>query len=163
MDLYEKDNRGRRRAKNAGGNRDVQYYDHVWVLFDTDVPARQGQLNPAMELAENEGIHIGHSTPCVEVWLLLHFRDRPGVLLDNDAAVRELRKWSQEYEKTKAFFPKLWKALSPNIPTAVARGSQVRKYHHDAATPFPPNPSSELDLLVCALNASVQPQLRILL
>jgi hypothetical protein len=38
----------------------------------------------------------------------------------------------------------------------------VRRYHQDAATPFPPNPSTQLDLLVRALDTSVQPPLRIL-
>ncbi len=30
-----------RRDRCQAGNRDVSRYDHVWVLFDTDVPARQ--------------------------------------------------------------------------------------------------------------------------
>jgi len=162
MEYYQWDNHGNRVAKEAVGNREVRIYDHVWVLFDTDVPARQGQIWPALELAKKEKIHVGHSTPCVELWLLLHLRDRPGPLLDSAAAERLLgESWGQKYEKTKELFPKLWEALRGNIPTAVLRGNQVREYHKNAATQFPPNPSSELDLLVRALDASVQPQLRI--
>lgn len=162
MALYEKDKDGHRLAKNGGGNRDVRVYDHVWVLFDTDVPARQRQLGPALELARKEGIHIGHSTPSVEVWLLLHFRDRPGSLLDSNAAERAVENaWGRHYDKRAETFPQLWAALKPNVTAAVERGTQVREFHRMAGTPFPPNPSTELDLLVRALDASVQPPLRI--
>jgi hypothetical protein len=163
MEYYEWDTHGNGIAKEAVGTREVRVYDHVWVLFDTDVPARQGQLEPALELAKKEKMHVGHSTPCVELWLLLHFRDRPGPLLDSAAAERALgESWGQKYEKTKELFPKLWEALRGNIPAAVLRGGQIREYHKNAATEFPANPSTELDLLVRALEASVQPQLRII-
>ncbi len=163
IDMYDLDNRGNRVAKGTRGNRDVEIYDHVWVLFDTDIPARQGQLGPALELAKKHNIHVGHSTPCVELWLLLHFRDRPGPLLDSAEAERALGEaWGKKYEKAKELFPKLWEALKGNIPAAIVRGGQVREYHENAVTEFPANPSTELDLLVRALEASVQPQLRII-
>jgi len=163
MSMYETDNDGNRVAKAAAGNRDVKVFDHVWVLFDTDVPDRQGQLGPALELARNENIHIGYSTPSVEIWLLPHFRDRPGPLLDSAAAEHAVgAAWGQHYDKRAETFPTLWAELKSNISTAVGRGDQVRRYHKHAGTPFPPNPSTQLDLLVRALDASVQPQLRII-
>ena len=162
--IQERDAAPQRRNRWEAGNRDVSGYDHVWVLFDTDVPARQAQLGPALQLANNEGINVAHSTPSAEVWLLLHFRDRPGLLLDSAAAEHAVGDaWGQRYEKTAETFPSLWLALKPNIPVAVSRAAQVRKYHQDANTPFPPNPSTQLDLLVRALDASVQQPLRILL
>ena len=163
MSMYERDKDGNRLAREATGNRAVKVFDHVWVLFDTDVPDRQGQLGPALELARTENIHVGHSTPSAEVWLLLHFRDRPGPLLDSNAAEHAVGDaWEQHYDKSAETFPKLWTTLKPKIPAAVTRGAQVREYHKQAATAFPPNPSTELDLLVRALDASVQPELRII-
>jgi len=161
MDMYELDRDGKRLARAASGNRAVKIFDHVWVLFDTDVSARQNQLEPALELARNQNIHIGHSTPSVEVWLLLHFRDRPGPFLTSDAAEQALSAaWGQHYDKSAATFRKLWQSLRTSIPAAVNRARQVREYHSDAGTEFPPNPSTELDLLVRALDASVRPELR---
>ena len=58
MSLYEKDKQGRRIAREATGNRDVEEFDHVWVLFDSDVPSRQSQLNSAITLAQKEGIYV---------------------------------------------------------------------------------------------------------
>ena len=163
MAMYERDKYGNRLAREAIGNRDVKAFDHVWVLFDTDVPDRQGQLGPALELARNEEIHVGHSTPSAEVWLLLHFRDRPGPLLNSNAAEHAVGDaWGQHYDKSAETFSMLWTALRPNIPAAVMRGAQVREYHKQAATQFPANPSTKLDLLVRALDASVQPQMRII-
>jgi hypothetical protein len=163
MLMYERDREGNRLARGAAGNRDVKVFDHVWVLFDTDVPRRQRQLGPAMELARRENIHIGHSTPSVEIWLLLHFRDRPGPMLNSTAAERAVgAEWGHHYDKKKKTFQKLWPDLRPNISAAVERGRQVRDYHHKAGSDFPQNPSTQLDLLVRALDASVQPHLSII-
>jgi hypothetical protein len=163
MELYATDSEGNRVSKRAKGVRDIQIFDHVWVLFDTDVAQRHGQLKPAMELAKAQKIHIGHSTPSIELWLLLHFRDRPGPLLDSRAAERAVTEaWGQPYDKRAESFPRLWNALRANIRVAVSRGHDVREYHKNGATPFPPNPSTEVDLLVRALDASVRPELRIL-
>jgi hypothetical protein len=161
--MYRRDSDGNRLALGTGGNRDVKIYDHVWVLFETDVPERQGQLGPAMDLARRENIHIGHSTPSAEIWLLLHFRERSGPMPDSDAAEAAVGKaWGQSYDKSSGTFLKLWDEMRPNIPKAVARGQKVRDYHFTAETDFPPNPSTQLDLLVRALDASVQPHLRII-
>jgi hypothetical protein len=163
MSMYEKDRHGNRLAREATGNRDVKVFDHVWVLFDTDVPERQGQLGPALELAHNEQIQVGLSTPSAEVWLLLHFRDRPGPFLNSDKVEHAVGlAWGQHYDKSAETFSKLWPALRPNIPAAVIRAAQVRDYHSKAATAFPPNPSTQLDLLVRALDASVHPQFQII-
>jgi hypothetical protein len=163
MAMYTRDRDGRRKACEPTGKGGLSSYDHVWVLFDTDIPERQGQLGPALELARQEQIQIGHSTPSVETWLLLHFRDRPGPLLDSAEAERKVGEaWGQRYDKSQATFSKLAPDLKLNISAAVARAALVREYHQKARTGFPPNPSTQLDLLIRALNASVQPGQRIL-
>ncbi len=161
--IQERDALVKWQSRREVGNTELGGYDHVWVLFDTDVPARHGQLEPALELARKEGVHVGHSTPSVEVWLLLHFRDRPGPLLNSEQAEHAVGEaWGHHYVKSAEKFPKLGTAMKPNILNAVNRAIQVREYHKKGASPFPANPSTELDLLVRALDASVQPPLRIL-
>jgi hypothetical protein len=98
----------------------------------------------------------------VELWLLLHFRDRPGSL-DSRAAENALEEaWGQKYEKTEETFKRLWQELCPQIAAAVRRAGQIRQYHAASGALFPPNPSTEADLLVLAMNAAVQPRLRII-
>lgn len=138
-------------------------YDHVWVLFDTDAAAAQGKLAAALALAQQHGLHAGHSTPCAEVWLLLHFRDRPGPFLnsgDVGKAIGAAR--GETYNKSTGSFSRLWPELRKRIPDAVGRAGDIHAHHLKVRSPFPANPSTELHHLVRALNAAVQPPLRLL-
>jgi len=149
--------------RDKTGDRDNPGYDHVWVLFDTDVPSRDGKLGAAMAMALQEGIHVGHSTPSVETWLYLHFRDRPGAFMDSDRAERAVSEaWRESYDKSAETFGRLWPDLQPNISAAVRRAMEVRRYHQNSGTPFPANPSTEVDLLVRALDVSVRRERRII-
>lgn len=161
--IRERDAAPDRRNQCLAGSREVSRYDHVWVLFDTDIAHLHHHLGPALQLARNESIHVAHSTPSIEFWLLLHFRFTTAPLLDSDAAEHAVgRAWGQRYDKREQTFPNLWPVLKPNIPVAVSRAAEVRRHHEDGGTAFPPNPSTQLDLLLRALDASVQPPLRIL-
>ncbi len=51
-------------------------FDEVWCVFDVD---EHQQARTAAELARKKGIRIAISNPCFELWLLLHFRDQPGM------------------------------------------------------------------------------------
>ena len=46
--LYKRDSEGNRVPTRRLGICDVRVIDHVWVLFDTDIPHQQGQLAPAL-------------------------------------------------------------------------------------------------------------------
>lgn len=152
-----------RRRQGSAGIREPRGYDHVWVVFDTDEPGQTDRVKLALELARQNGINPAFSTPSIEFWLLLHFRYTTGLLLDATAAGRAVGDaWGRGYDKSTATFVRLWPALESNIPTAVSRAEKVRGNHEKGATAFPPNPSTHVDLLVQALNASVQPPRRIL-
>jgi hypothetical protein len=51
-------------------------YNSVWCVFDIDEHPRVGE---SIEMARDNGICLAISNPCVELWLLLHFRDNPGM------------------------------------------------------------------------------------
>ena len=46
--------------------------DQIWVMFDRDEHPRYLE---AVNMCAVNNIHVAHSNPCFEVWLLLHFRE----------------------------------------------------------------------------------------
>jgi len=51
-------------------------YDSVWCVFDVD---EHPQVGEAKKMAQDNDIRLAVSNPCIELWLLLHFRDNPGM------------------------------------------------------------------------------------
>jgi hypothetical protein len=51
-------------------------FDSVWCVFDID---EHPHVPDAKQMARDNGIDLAISNPCVELWLLLHFRDYPGM------------------------------------------------------------------------------------
>jgi hypothetical protein len=47
-------------------------YDEYWCVFDVDVHPRVAE---ALELAFSRDIFVALSNPCIELWLILHFRN----------------------------------------------------------------------------------------
>ena len=62
-----------KRAKREGD--DFLRYDSVWCVFDVD---QHPDIPAAMTMANDNGIDLAISSPCFELWLILHFRDCPG-------------------------------------------------------------------------------------
>ena len=50
-------------------------FDTVWCVFDVD---EHPDIPAAMTMASDNGIELAISSPCFELWLILHFRDCPG-------------------------------------------------------------------------------------
>ena len=60
-------------ARHARRMRDGELaYDEVWCVFDVDA---HPNLQEAVIQARDNGIKLAISSPCFELWLLLHFRD----------------------------------------------------------------------------------------
>jgi hypothetical protein len=51
-------------------------YDAVWCVFDVDDHLG---ISNVKEMARDNGIELAISNPCFELWLLLHFRESPGM------------------------------------------------------------------------------------
>ena len=60
-------------------------YDSVWAVFDVD---EHPKIPDAIQMARDDSIHLAVSNPAFELWLLLHFRDPPG--MKGRAEVRRL-------------------------------------------------------------------------
>lgn len=80
--------RDHRRDANLG-------YDAVWCAFDIDDHPNVGE---AREMARDHHIELAISNPCFELWLLLHFRDSPGMQARRDLR-RRLDGYLPGYDK----------------------------------------------------------------
>lgn len=50
-------------------------FDEVWCAYDVD---EHPNMNDARQLAAANGINLAVSNPCIELWVVLHFRESPG-------------------------------------------------------------------------------------
>jgi len=69
-------------------------YDDVWCVFDRDDHL---DIPDAFQMARDNGIQIAFSNPCFELWLLLHFRDQPG-MKHRDAIITLVKEEIEEYD-----------------------------------------------------------------
>lgn len=78
---------------------DLSDDDKAFCVFDTDTNlAKNQQINNAIELARDNGIIIIISSPCIELWFLLHYK-YISTYLKNDDVIRELKECCKNYEK----------------------------------------------------------------
>ena len=117
-------------------------YDSVWCVFDIDEHPTVGE---AKEMARDNGIYLAISNPCIELWLLLHFSDSPG-MQDRAAMKERLKKHVPKYDKHVDY-----QTYGPGYLQAVAR---ARKMDQDAIRAREPhrNPTTgvyELTELIC--------------
>ncbi|MEU8202739.1 RloB family protein [Streptosporangium sp. NPDC049046] len=74
-------------------------YDTVWCVLDTEL---DGRLTAEMtrEAEKSSRVRLGLSTPCFELWLILHHADWARPFQSADAAKKELKKikpsWSEK-------------------------------------------------------------------
>ncbi|MGJ8641146.1 MAG: RloB family protein [Opitutaceae bacterium] len=141
-----------RRSKLA--NDEVAKYDHVWAVIDTDVAERYEIWHEVEALAKSKKVKLAHSTPCFEFWLLLHlgYTTRAD-LVDGTTAKKAVEDaLGHPYSTNKATAEEAMKLFLDKWPDAVRNAEKVRAHHVDARSPSPANPSTEVDIVVRALN-----------
>jgi hypothetical protein len=97
-------------------------YDSVWCVFDVDNHERIGD---AKQMARANNIDLAISNPCIELWLLLHFRDNPG-MQDGAKLKTMLRAFIPSYEKNIEFA-----ACSQGYLQAVIRAKRMDQSAED--------------------------------
>lgn len=70
-------------------------FDEVWCIFDRD---DHPGFTDAIQMARDNGIRIAISNPSSELWILLHFKDNPGVQ-HRDQITRMLKGFIAGYDK----------------------------------------------------------------
>jgi hypothetical protein len=144
----------KRARKHLLANDEVSKYDHVWAVIDTDVAVRNGIWNEVVQLAKAKKVKLAHSTPCIEFWLLLHlgYTTRAD-LVDGTTSKKAVEvELGHTYSTHKATAEEAMKLFLDKWPDAVRNAEKVRAHHIGAGTPEPANPSTEIDILVRALN-----------
>lgn len=145
-----------RRRKGQLAVNEPQRYDHVWAVIDTDAAVRERRWQEIKRFAAAKSVKLAHSTPCFEYWLLLHLQETTrGDLINGKAAKQAVKKaLGDDYSTNKHVARKVMPLFVKKLTAAVQHAKRVRQDHITAGTPEPPNPSTEVDQLVCALNDS---------
>lgn len=141
-------------------------YSRVWVVFDTEAPdhVRRKQLPAALALAKKEKIRVAVSNLAFELWLLLHYRGRPGGFNHCDALIAMLNEAFKKHDLPKYAKNKplpLHQLLDPRfLAKAHKHAADCRRHHRE--TNGDGNPSTRVDRLVAALNAAAAPTFRLI-
>ncbi len=131
-------------------------YDQVWAVIDTDVAIRNGSWNEIRLLAEQTNVLLAPSTPCFEFWLILHlcFTTRTD-LFDGAAAKRAFKdQLGLDYSTNAKMANRAIESIIPHYASAVRNARKVRAHHQGDEKPWPPNPSTDVDLLITELTKS---------
>jgi hypothetical protein len=133
-------------------------FDEVWVVFDLEKQhnERRAQAQQARNVSGAREIKFIESDPSFEYWRLLHEKNgyTTKFLPDSDATLKELKKHCPAY--TKSEIPD--SHVLNNIPLAVKRAKQGRKYHKESGGNG--NPSTNADLLVRSMNSATRKHLQ---
>lgn len=119
-------------------------FDRVWCVFDRN---EHEHIEEAFNQARDNHFSIAFSNPSFELWFLLHF-EQQGAALSRKQACERLRKHVPRYDKAKDVYDSLISGQAQAVTRAV---TLRRQYAQEGGVP--PNPYTDVDLLVEYLNA----------
>ncbi len=133
-------------------------FDEVWIVFDRESQHgdRTKRIEPARRLATKHGHRTALTIPCFELWLFLHFAPRPGPLDTKAQAERVLKKHIPGYDG-KTLPSELFTATM--LREAMRHAEECANHHRTGGGDG--NPSTEVHLLVRALNDSARAEVRL--
>ncbi len=106
---------------------DLQDDDVAFCIFDADIdPNKNKIIEEAIQLAKKNNIKIITSTPCIELWFLLHY-DYTTANMDNNEVMKRLREYYPKYEKNINICPD----IVEEIGLAIDRAKKLEKYQID--------------------------------
>lgn len=101
-------------------------YDRVWCVFDVD---EHPHLRETLDMAKGNDIELAISNPCFELWLVLHFRDSPG-LRHRHALQSMMKAFVSNYDKKVDF-----SIYAPTYRDALARARRLARQADDDDEP----------------------------
>lgn len=118
-----------------------QAHDEFWCVFDVD---EHPKLDQAISLAEANGIFVAVSSPCFELWLVLHYRDQTA-----DISCRHAQARAKELTGCKKVLSDVvLERLGEKYDEATTRAKALDKKHDGDGNPPRTNPSSEVWKLI---------------
>lgn len=130
-------------AKRGRGAAFHQY----WCMFDVDVHPK---IPDALELARANNINVALSSPCLELWFLLHFENQTAYIDRKDAQTRSKAALGCD----KALTPAALNLLVANYDQAKSRAQALAIKHEGDESSKPWNPHSEVWKLVDEIKAA---------
>ena len=116
---------------------------HVWAVFDKDEHER---FDPALRLAQQEGINVAVSNPCFEIWAVFHYRDHAAPISAHECQ-RLLEQLCETYHRTSGKLFKDADVIRANHDAAVQRGKQSLHDREEEGDPQG-NPSTSMHVLM---------------
>lgn len=116
-------------------------FNQYWCVFDVD---EHPKIPEALDLARANNIHVALSSPCLELWFVLHFANQTA-FLD--------RKEAQRISKTllgceKVLTQAALDLLVENYETAKTNAQSLEQKHIGDNSPAPWNPHSDVWKLI---------------
>jgi len=124
-------------------------HDEYWCMFDVD---EHPNLPQAIKLAGENRIHLAISSPCIELWFILHFNDQTAHIDRTKAQIQA--KLLTNCEKT--LTPAAIKDLEENYLDAKRRAKSLDIRHGDNESPVGENPSSGVWRLIDSIRRDVK-------
>lgn len=126
-----------REAKRGRGAAFNQY----WCVFDVD---EHPKISEALDLARANEINVALSSPCIELWFLIHFEDRTAYLDRKEAQRRSKTLLGCDKVLTQAALD----LLVGNYNSAKSRAQALKVKHEGDEAVQPWNPYSSIWKLV---------------
>lgn len=103
---------------------DLSNGDIAFCVFDTDINTKKNKIiEDAINLAKEKGIRIITSTPCIELWFLLHF-EYTTARLSNNSVIKRLKKYLPKYQKNINIFPD----IKDKVYEAIERAKRLERF-----------------------------------
>lgn len=116
-------------------------WDDIWCVFDED--AHPG-LHDAIARATANHIHLAVSSPCVELWFILHFEHQAAHISRHDAQSRA----RHLLDSGKGLTDQALGSLGERYDQARDRAIALDAKHEEDGSPRRTNPSSEMWKLI---------------
>ncbi len=115
-------------------------YTKVFWIIDLDQYIKEARENPGKiedlknyltQAGQKDNVITILNNPCLEFWFLLHFENTSKYYPQCNAAVKQLKKYLPQYEKTRDYYTKpnndIYLQLKNNLKDALKRAAKIQR------------------------------------